>query len=195
MKFILTLIFGCAASLGIHAQKPGDIFATANGRNFTAGDLPHDTQDLLTKQAKVIANARRQLLDRMIGDYLIEEEAKAKGLTPENLTEAAKAKATAPTEVQIDAVYEANRAAFGDKPQSEVRKQIVEFLRREPEDAALNKYIETLSAKYKVIKGKDINTPTLQPQDMIFSVGGRSFTVKEFEDKFKLVLYDVQADI
>ncbi|MEP7074817.1 MAG: thioredoxin domain-containing protein [Acidobacteriota bacterium] len=195
MKFTLTLIFCCTASLCIQAQKSGDIFATVNGRNFTASDLSPDTQDLLAKQATVIANAREQLLNRMIGDYLVEQEAKAKSVTPESLTGAAKAKATAPTEVQINAVYEANKAAFVDKPQSEVRKQIVEFLRRDPEEAALNEYIETLSAKYKIIKGKDINSPMLKPQDMIFSVGARPFTAKEFEDKFKLVLYDVQADI
>ena len=195
MRFFLSLVIVLTAGTSAYSQKAVDALAAANGRIFTASDLSPGTAQLIANKSQIISNARTQLRDKMIGDYLIESEAKAKGVTPESLTDAERAKAAGPTDAQINTVYEANREALGDKSPAEARKQIMEFLRRDPEEAALNKYVAALSAKYKIVKGKDINSPNLQPVDVIFSVGARPFTAKEFEDKYRLVLYDVQADI
>jgi protein-disulfide isomerase len=195
MKFFSVLLFCLIFCVAEYPQKASDTLATVNGRGVTAGDLSPESQKLLSNQEQIVTGARTQLLDRMITDYLIESEAKAKGVTAESLTNAERAKAADPTEVQIKAVFDANREALGDKSPIEARKQIVEFLRREPEEVAVNKYVETLSAKYKIAKGKDINAADLKPMDVIFSVGGRPFTAKEFEDKYKLLLYDVRADV
>jgi len=180
-------------ALAVNAQS--DVLATANGRNFTAADLSPDTQKLFANQAQVVANARNQLFSKMVSDYLIELEAKAKGVTPEKLIADERAKAAGPTEEQINAVYQANKEALSSKPPAEARKQVVEFLRRDPEEAALKKYVETLAAKYKPAIGKDINAADLKALDTIFTVGTRSFNDREFEEKYKLVLYDVRADV
>ena len=194
MRLLPISLLICLLALVANARQ-SEVLATANGRNFTAADLSPDTQKLFGNQAQVVANARNQLFSKMVSDYLIELEAKAKGVAPEKLVADERAKAAGPTEEQINAVYQANKEALSSKPPAEARKQVVEFLRRDPEEAALKKYIETLAAKYKPAIGKDINAADLKALDTILTVGMRSFNDREFEDKFKLVLYDVRADV
>jgi protein-disulfide isomerase len=195
MRLVSIPLLVLAIAASAVAQQSADGMATANGKTFTAADLSADTQKLYANQAQVVADARTQLLNKMISDHLIELEAKAKGITPEKLVVDERAKAVGPTEEQINAVYEANKQALSSRPPAEARKQVVEFLRRDPEEAALKKYIESLAAKYKPVMAKDINAADLKSLDTIFTVGTRSFNDREFEDKYKLVLYDVRADI
>jgi len=192
--FILTLLVVLATVL-VPGQQSGEALATANGKSFTAADLSPDVRQMLEGQDKLMANARGQILSKMIADNLIELEAKAKGTTSESLILAEKAKAADPSEAQIKAVYEANREALSGKSPADARKQVIEFLRQDPEQAAVTKYVETLTAKYKPSVGKDINAADLKPSDTIFSIGTRAFKYEEFESKYKLVLYDVRADI
>lgn len=195
MRVSLLCLSVFALAILANAQQSTDILATANGKNYTSADLSPDTRRLLGDRNEILANTRKQLINKMISDHLIEIEARSKGVPPEELVAGEKAKAQGPTEAQINAVFEANREALGDKTPAEARKQVVEFLRREPEDAAVNKYVETLAAKYKPAIGKDINAVDLKPQETIFTVGTRSFTASEFDKKYKLVLYDSQCDI
>lgn len=196
MKFFL-LLLSCLAIYVSAAfpQKASDALATANGRAFTATDLSPETQKLLANRSQIMAATRSQLFSKMLADHLVDLEAKEKGVTVESLIAAEKVKVSGPTEAQINAVYEANREALADKSPAEARKLVIEFLRRDPEQAATNKYVETLSPKYKPLIGKSINAVDLKPSDIILTVGSRSFTAKDFDDKYKLVLYDSQFDI
>jgi protein-disulfide isomerase len=195
MRLSLLIFLFITVTSVTFGQKTAEVLANANGKSFTATDLSSETQKILASQSQIIAATRSQLVSKMVADFLIATEAKAKGVSPESLGAAEKAKATDPTEAQISAVLEANREALSDKTPAEARKQVVAFLRRDTEEAALNKYVETLTAKYKPSMGKDINAADLKPQDTIFSLITRSFTAKEFNDKYKLVLYDSQFDI
>ena len=192
--FLFILVF-ISAALAVSGQIGTGILASANGRNFTIADLSDDTRKNTANEPAIISATRSQLLSKMLADELIALEAKAKGVTAESLIAAEKVKAAGPTEEQIKAVYEANRDALGDKSPAEARKIVVEYLRRDPEQAAINKYVESLTPKYKPLMGKNINAADLKPSDMIFSLGSRSFTAKDFDDKYKLVLYDTRSDL
>ncbi|MEJ7698194.1 MAG: thioredoxin domain-containing protein [Pyrinomonadaceae bacterium] len=85
--------------------------------------------------------------------------------------------------------------SIGDKTLAEVRPQIIAFLKREPEQKAQSNYVLTLKTKYKVTIGKDVNAPNLKASEVLATAGGKQITVKDFEDKNKLALFELEAEI
>ena len=186
--FLILLLFSAA----IRAQSP-DILATATGRSFTSADLTPDVRSLWEKRNDVYRAQRNQLLYDMVTEIVIDLEAKAKNTTSTRLIADQRAQVADPTDAQITAVYEANREALGNKPIADVRKSIVEFLRRDPEQNLLKSYVDELAIKYNVTYGKDVNDSGLKPGDPLFTVGTRTVTAQEFDTKYKFALYDAKA--
>ena len=173
-----------------------DVLATANGQNFTARDLPPQTGENYAQSAQIIRNLRSQLLTQQIADTLLETEAAARRTTVENLIASeVRAKVPAPSDAQIKAVYDANKAQIGEKSLTEVRPQIVDFLQQEPQQKALLEYIERLKTAHKAALLKDVNAPFLQPSDALASVDGKPLTVRDFEEKAGQNLYDARMAI
>ena len=194
MKLFVTLILLFAAGLAA-AQKPEPTLATSTKLNFTVSSLSPEGQRLYNEQANEIARARTDLLTEMAANTLLELEAATLNVKPAQLLGAQRKKVPDPTDGQIQAVYDANREAIGNKPVAEVRKQIVNFLRHDPEQKAVNDFIESLKTKYKLTPGKDVNAAGLRPTDVLFTAGGKAVTVQEFEAKNKVALYEAKADI
>jgi Protein-disulfide isomerase len=194
MRFLsvgLLLISACA----VFAQKPDTVLATAAGKNFTVADLSPDTRKLYENQNTVIAQARKQLLQMLVDERLLDAEAAGKGATADSLIAAEKAKVPSPLETDVKAVYDANRSALGSQTLDDSRKRIVEFLRRDAETKVLDGYYKDLAAKHKIVYGRDINAADLKPIESLVSIDGKSVSVAEFESKYKLALYDERADI
>jgi protein-disulfide isomerase len=195
MKIIIAIFCLATFAFSIFAQKPDGVLATANGQNFTVKNLSPEAQKLYADLPSSLAEARKQMLSQMLTEVIYEMEAKAKNQTVEKLLSEVTAKLPAPSETEIQAVYEANRAAFGSKTAAEVRPQIVAFLRREPEQKALQSYLESLQTKHRIVPGKDVNAPNLKPTDVLATVGGtRKITAQEFEEKNRLALYEYEAN-
>ena len=169
--------------------------AAANEQTFTVKNLSPEAQKIYANLPASVAEARKELFSQMLADTMFETEAKAKNQTIEKLLNEEKAKVPAPTDEQIQTVYDANKAAIGDKTLAEVRPQIIAFLRREPEQKALQNYVESLRQKYKTTPGKEINSPNLKPTEILATVGGKTISAREFEEKNKLELYEFRAGI
>ncbi len=184
-------------SFGTFAQKADDVLATAaNGRKFTAENLSSEVQALYLKSAERIAKARTALLEQQIVDILLETEAAARKTNADKLLEMeVKSKVAAPTDAQIKAVYDANRASVGDKTLAEISPQIIAFLRREPEQKAYQNYVSQLKNKYKAALGKDVNSANLQPSEILATVGTKQITAADFDGKNKAALSDLEGNI
>lgn len=196
MKFITLFCCLLIFTFTSFAQKSGEILATANGQKFTAKDLSPEASEVFESLPKTIGELRNSLLEQQIAETLFETEAAARKLTVEKLIETEVTnKVAAPTEKEIQAVYDANRNDVGSKTIEDIRPQIVAFLRREPEQKALAEYLSNLKVKYKVASGKDINAPNLKPFDVLATINGKTISVGSFEAKNKLRLYEFQADI
>lgn len=195
MRFFYLLLFIIVLLSSVFGQLSTETLATAAGRNFTAADLSAEGQKLYSKQHFMIAEKRSKLFSKMIVDLLLDAEAKSRGTKAAKLIADEKAKISQPTEVQIKAIYDANRQAIGDKTIEQMRRQIVAFLRREPEEKALNALVESLKLKYKFTAGKDVNSVGLKPADAIATVNDRSITAFEFEEKNRIALNDAEIHI
>ncbi|CAA9401235.1 MAG: hypothetical protein AVDCRST_MAG74-1599 [uncultured Pyrinomonadaceae bacterium] len=190
---IILLLF---LSFNALAQKPGEILATANGQNYTAVDLAPEVRQEFENLPKMIANVRQSLLEQQINEILFEAEAAAQKITVEKLIEREiRAKIAAPTEAQIKAVYEANRAAVDSKTLEEIRPQIVAFLKREPEQAAYNSYLSNLKVKYKAALGKDVNAANLTGFETLATAAGQQISTRSYDAKNKIALAEIEAEV
>lgn len=192
MKLFSLLFLFCAVTAW--AQTADETLATLKGRSITSRDLSPTAQQAVAKLPDVISNVRKQLYSQKLGSILLENEAKARKTTVAALLKLQTAKIKDPTAAEIQAVYDANQEQIGGRPLAEVKKQIVAFIRRGPEEKAISEFVDTLAAKYKVVYGKDVNTQDLKAEDILFTVGPRTFTVREFEDESRLTLYGIRAD-
>jgi protein-disulfide isomerase len=196
MKFFIALFYTFVFTLSLLAQTNTEILATvAGGQKFTVADLPPDLREAYKQRNAKTAQIRQQILTQMIIESLLESEAAARRIDVEKLTEEIRTKAAAPTEAQIKAVYNTNKAKIGDRSLEEMRGQIVEFLRRENEQKALVAFVKRLQAKYKGTPGKPLNAPNLKAADVLFTVGAKRITVAQFEQRARREIYDFRAEI
>ena len=193
IRALLFLIF--ILPVGSHAQSPGAPVATSKGRTFTAADLSPEGQTLFTNQKKAIEAERSKLFGQMVAERLLQLEAKTSASTPEKLVEAERAKIAEPEAAQVQAVYDQNKAALGNRTLQEVRNEIVAFLRREPEQKALQTYFDLLKSKHKYTAGKNVNAADLKPLDVVASFGGRQVTAQDFEISFRSTLNETHHQI
>lgn len=175
----------------VSAQKLTDVLATSKVRTYTAADLSEDGQKAYLGQRNEIAAARERYFSEFVTDELLDLESKAVNSTPEKLIAAEKAKVPDPSAAQIQAVYDANQSVLAGRQLSEVRKDIIEAIRREPEQKALDAYIKSLQTKHKTTLGKSVNALDLKPTDVIVTFGTRPFTARDFDAKFRVQLNDL----
>jgi len=196
MKLIALFFFPLIFTFNLFAQTPNQILATANNQNYTSKDLAPEIGQALENLPATIADARKQLLEQQIVEILLETEAAAQKTTTEKLVETqVDNKIAKPTDKEIQAVYDANRAAVGDKTLEEIRPQIVNFLQREPRRKVFADFVSTLKIKYKAALGKDVNAPNLKPFEVLATVAGKQITAQSFETKNKSTLGDLQIDV
>lgn len=138
---------------------------------------------------------RTAILDQLVNQRLLDAEAKATGTSAGKLIAAEKVKVTNPTETEIKAVYDANRQALGEQTLDQARKQIVAYLRREPEQKLLAALITKLKAKYKYVAGKGVNSTNLAPSDIVATVNQQQITGKDYDDLARLALYELGAAV
>ncbi|HXH69850.1 MAG TPA: thioredoxin domain-containing protein [Pyrinomonadaceae bacterium] len=191
--FAILLLF---LGFNVFAQTSEGVLATANNQTFTSKDLAPSVREAFENLPKLIAEKRKELLEQQIAGILLDAESTARKTTVEKLIQKeVYAKIPNPTDAQVQAVFDANRAAIGDKIIKEVRPQIVVFLRRDLEQKAFADYISTLKTKYKISIGRDVNMPNLAASDILATVGGKPLSVDAFEAKNALPLYEIKAEI
>lgn len=185
-------MFPAAVTFAQMAPKP---LASAKGVTITAVDLSPEARGALENLPNAIAASRTQALSTYLAERLLDMEAKARKLSVIELQAEALKTVPDPSAETIQKVYDANKSALGNKPLSEVRDQIVGFLRQEPEQKALNAQVVELQKKYGLKFGKDVNAADLKPLDAIATIGTAAVTTKEFEEKNKIALYDAKAHL
>jgi protein-disulfide isomerase len=196
MKFFIAFFYIAVCSFSLFAQTNVEILATADGQKFTVADLPPDLRAAYQQRNTKTAQMRQETLTQMVVDTLLETEAATRKIAVDELLKQTKPEIVrAPTEAQIKALYNANKAKIGDRTLEEMRPQIIGYLNREAEQKIMTAYIKRLQAKYKVTPGKPLNAPNLKPADVLFTVGGRTITAGQFEQRARRELYEFRADV
>ncbi|HZM71546.1 MAG TPA: thioredoxin domain-containing protein [Candidatus Cryosericum sp.] len=133
------------------AAGTGGVVAKVGDRSITFEELDLKAAASLMKVRQQEFEARQQTLDGIINDELFDREAKAKGVTKEQLLETEiSAKAPAPSQAEVDAYYEANKARMGTQTKEQIGPQISAMLKQQKMAGVQADFIKQLRQKYGV---------------------------------------------
>jgi protein-disulfide isomerase len=184
---------GALAMVNGQAIMPADV--EAGVRAIIGGYQDPYMQSFYEEPAKEAAAARVRALDARIKSLLIEAEAKRRKITVAELIEKeVNTRIPPPTEEEIRAVYDANRAQIGTDLET-ARPQIVNYLRGKASEHLYAELSTRLRMTNTVTRGADVNTPNLSPGAVLVTVGDRSFTEGMLDERLKPYLYKLRLII
>ncbi len=195
ISFIILAAFLFVAAANSYGQPAADVLVTGKGVRITAADLSPSLKKAYDSLPASLAASRSQLLSGYLADLLQEAEAKARGISVEALQAERLRTVPDPPDADIAQIYELNRNAFASRSLAEARGTIIEFLRREPEQKALQSFVDELQKKHGLVLVKDINSADIKGVDIIARVASRTILYREFEDAFRFSLADAAAHI
>jgi protein-disulfide isomerase len=160
-----------AASTGM-GGTPTDIVATVAGEPITLADvdaraMQHPASDYgSARLAQAIFLARQSVLDELVGDRLLDLEAKARGVGRDALVQKEiTGTVTPPTDADIQFWYQANPNAVQGRPLDTLKEPIKSLLLEQRLTQAQTKFIDALKAKNHV-------TLSLAPPRQTVAVAG-----------------------
>ena len=196
LSLALFLAFSFAAISACSSAAPSDpaakkdaggganAVALIDGQPITQAQLDEKAAASLMQARQQEFEARSRALDVMIGDQLVEKEAKAQGTTPSDLIQKqVTGKVAEPTQAEIDQVWEANKNRVGGKTKEQVQPDIVNYLKNQKASEFQKDYIKGLRAKYKVqILLDPPRIPVQVDDDPAKGPVGARVTIVEFSD-------------
>jgi protein-disulfide isomerase len=159
---LLVMSYGTSASCSTSAQpaKPAsatDVVAAVGATRITLAQV----DDVALQQpagnfgslklSQAVYEARRAAIDNLVGDALIEQEAKARGVDRLALVEQeVSSKVTPPTDAEVTAWYQANQERVGGASLDQARSAIRAYMIQERGRSARQEFLERLKTKTPV---------------------------------------------
>jgi|SRR5919108_6268907 protein-disulfide isomerase len=133
-------------------QPPDAVVAEIGGRTITLKELDEKWQSVdpgeRARVTQMLYQNRRNVLDQMVGDLLIEEAAKAAKVSPEQLLEQETAKRAKPvSDAEVQQFFDANKDRAQGRTIDQLRGPITEYLKGQREGQARAQLIDELKTK------------------------------------------------
>jgi protein-disulfide isomerase len=162
--FTAMIAFTLIATSAAAADPP---VATVGNKSISRADLDKKVAPQLMEVEQQRYEVLRQGLDELVAAALIEQEAAARKMKPEDLEkQEIQDKVPQPTDAEIQQVYDENKQALGGATIDQVKDRIVEFLRAQKVEARKQEYLGELKKKYKT-------TVSLKPPKVEVAKGSR----------------------
>ena len=147
-----------SAAQGTKSQAPTDVVASVGSTTITLAEVDEialrqsSSQFGSARLGQALYLARRAALEDLVGNRLLDLEAKARGIERAALVEREiTSTVTAPTEAEIVAWYQANPAQVQKATLEQVRAPIRSLLLKERTSVARNRFLEGLKGKTRVL--------------------------------------------
>jgi hypothetical protein len=170
-------------------QNPDAVVAEIGGRKITMKEVDErwEARDPAERArvTQLIYQNRRNALDQMVGDILIEEAAKAAGLPVNKYLEQENAKRATPvTDDEVRQFYESNQDRTQGRTIDELRPRIRTFLMSQREQQAKAQLVDELKKKSpaNVLLEPPRQTVTLAAHDPSIGPPTAAVTIVEFSD-------------
>jgi len=143
-------------------SSKGNIVATVNGQNITQQELdvklkPNldrvqaDLKTTITKAETQLIDVKRNVINQMVEEKLIQAEATKRGTTPQALLKTeVEDKVPNPTDAELQQIYQQNQQAFGGKPFEEVKPQLQLQIKSAKIRSERSKFVDKLMATANV---------------------------------------------
>jgi len=142
------LVVGLAslqAAKGKKAKGDSEVVAQVGDKTITLEELDKVAKAKNFKAFQQLHAARQEALDEMIGDILLEKEAKARGISKDELVKKEiEGKITQVTDEQVAAWYNGNKGKVGNRTLEQIAPQIKQFLEGQGSVNARGTFLDTL---------------------------------------------------
>lgn len=160
------------------------------------GDIDPYLRAYYEDRTKAIREARQRALDARVNSLLAAAEAKKRGLTTDELlSREVDSKVGPPSEAEIRATYDANRAQLGNADLESVRPQLVNYLKGHRSEELYATLLNRLKMTNAVMKNADVNAPNLAPGTVLASVNGQPIRVETINERMKSYVYKLEMRI
>lgn len=191
-----TNLFSQSAQNKIIGTSISDVLASVNEQPITVADIDPEIQKASLEIEPRLLEMRKKMLEDKINEYLIEAEAKLKGMTKQQyIALEVLSKVRNPTPKEIQDVYDTNREAFGDANVETAKRQIVNYLKNERAQKQLDELALRLRKTHKVVMGVDVNRDFYEPNVSLALVEGRAISAADMLEKFKPIIYDFRIQL
>jgi protein-disulfide isomerase len=154
----LTLLTACSSSAQQpRAQTPADVVATVGSTSITLAQVDERALQIPAssfgnlKLSQALFEARRAALEEIVGNTLLDQEAKARGVDRRALTEQEITSKAAPvTDADVSEWYEANQSRVQGAPLDQVQAPIRALLVQQRTQAARQQFVDALKARTAV---------------------------------------------
>src|SRR5215471_14194085 len=171
--------------------------AIVNDTTFTAADIEQAVTELISNdpdpylrdfyqdRAKAIREARQRAVDARVSSMLIASEAAKRKMTIDAFLDAeVNSKIANPTDDEVRAVFDQNRAQVGDNFDA-ARPTIINYLRNDRAEKERGELVNRLKMTNTVQKGADVNAPNLAPGTVLASVNGQPLRIETINERMK----------
>lgn len=150
---VLFLALGAWLPAACSAQgSGGKVLAVVNGQPITEADVRASAADQFKGLQREYEKSSHDLLESslqtVIQDRLVEAEAKARGITKDQVL--AEVKPAAVTDADVDAFYDQNKSQILPRTKEQVAAQIKSYLEQQGQMKSRQAYFDSLQKKYKV---------------------------------------------
>jgi protein-disulfide isomerase len=127
---------------------------------------------------------------------LIAAEAKKRNITTgEFLDREINSRVPSPTDAEVRAVYDANRAQLGNAELERVRTNIINYLRAQRSEQAHKDLVNRLKMTNTVMKNADVNAPNLAPGMVLVSVNGMPIRIEMINERMKAYIFKMETRV
>jgi protein-disulfide isomerase len=159
LAVVLLLLAGCSSGSAqqTRTQSPSDVVASVGSTSITLAQVDDRAMQqpasnfASMKLSQAVYEARRAALDELVGNILLDQEAKTRGVDRMALVEREiSSKVSAVSEPEVEAWYHANQSRVQGATLDQVRAPIRAMLTQDRMQAARRQYLDTLKAKTAV---------------------------------------------
>ena len=104
-------------------------------------------------------------------------------------------KIPAPSEAELQAAYDANRAQLGNADLESVRPQLISYLRGQRSEQLYGALMNRLKMTNTVMKHADVNAPNLAPGTVLAAVNGQPIRLDAINERMKSYIYKMEMRI
>ena len=178
------------------ATPQAEPLAVLNDRKITLEDIDPRVRDVANRLDSEIEATRSRVLEDQLETLLFEAEAGKRRVSVNRLFEIEVTRRIAdPTDEEIQAIYDANRAQFGSVDVTAARPQIVAYLRRESAQKLTTDLAARLRKRYVVVMGANVNSPNLARTATLATVAGRVIAAAPIIERLQPIIYDLRLRV
>ncbi len=151
MKKVFLFVCGMSCLMMFNAWAADtDVLATLNGQPITDGEVLKDIQGQLLKVQSEIYDIKKDAIDQIINEKLLDQESKKQGTTTLELIKKLQKKVTKTTESEAQVFYDAQKARFKGKSFADVKEKLITDLTSQKQQKAVGDFVDGLRAKAKI---------------------------------------------